>query len=294
MLAVRWKNASDFTCHGTLARKTFREDFFGGLHQALGPAGLLRFEAVHVYRQLGRALDVRQIQKLPAFQLRAIREIGVFGERVVLPAAGLVNGFAAPHSGGAVEIEKSAAAGTRAVFDHKMAVEQDGFHLSEQRVIGIEIGPASLHHADARAAAGIHEIGNGEAQKIGRRHKVGVKNRDELSLGSFQSMFERAGFVAFAIGAMDVGDGHALRGEALHTVAGDFLSFVGGVVEDLHVEQLGRVIETGDGFDQALDDVPLIINGKLNGDARPLGDRRRRGRNIFGVLVIIVDQPVTV
>ena len=94
-------------------------------------------------------------------------------------------------------------------------------------------------------------------------------------------MFERAGFVAFAIGAMDVGDGHALRGEALHAVAGDFLRLVGGVVEHLNVEQLARIIETGDGFDQALDDVALVVNGKLNGDARPLGDRRRRGREYF-------------
>ena len=31
-----------------------------------------------------------------------------------------------------------------------------------------------------------------------------------------------------------------------------------------------RIIETGDGFDQALDDVALVVNGKLNGDAWPL------------------------
>src|SRR5256885_2723221 len=50
-----------------------------------------------------------------------------------LPAAGIVDGFAAPHAGGAVEIEESAAAGTRAMLDDEKAVEKDRLHGGQQR-----------------------------------------------------------------------------------------------------------------------------------------------------------------
>ena len=93
MLAVRWKNASDFDVPGHVRRENSGQDFLGGLHQALGPARLLRFEAVHIDGQLGSALDVGKIQKFPAVELRAIGKIGVFGERVVLPAAGVFDGL---------------------------------------------------------------------------------------------------------------------------------------------------------------------------------------------------------
>ena len=85
-----------------------------------------------------------------------------------------------------------------------------------------------------------------------------------------QSIFEGAGFVTFAIGAVNVDDGQALRGVAFDAGAGDLAGFVGGIVEDLHVEQFAWVVESRDGFDQTLDHVALVENGKLDGDARPL------------------------
>ena len=110
-------------------RASPRQDFLRGLHQALGPARLLRLEGVHLHRQFGRAVDFRQIEKLPAADLRAIGKIGVFGERVVLPAARVFNGGAAPDARGAVEIEEQTAAEARRMLDGKVAVEQDRFRL---------------------------------------------------------------------------------------------------------------------------------------------------------------------
>src|SRR5439155_3982162 len=123
-------------------------------------------------------------------ELRTIREIGVFGERIVLPAAGIVDGFAAPDAGGAVEIEKSAAARTRTVLDNEMAIEKNSFNVGEQGVVAVEISPACLHHADFAAAIGIHEIRNRAAQKIGFREEVGVEDGDEFALGGFQAVFQ--------------------------------------------------------------------------------------------------------
>jgi hypothetical protein len=103
----------------------------------------------------------------------------------VLPAAGIVDGLAAPHASGTVEIEKCAAAGTRAVLDDKMTVEQNGFDIGEQRIVIVEISPARLHHADFFAAIRVQEIWNRPAEKIGFGKKVGVEDGDEFAFGGF-------------------------------------------------------------------------------------------------------------
>ena len=103
------------------------------------------------------AFDVRQIQKLPAIQLRAVRKVRVFGERVVLPAARVVDGLSAPDARGAVEIEKCAASRTPAMLHDKVAIEQNSLHLRQQRVIAVEVSPPRLHHADFL----VLKIGNG-------------------------------------------------------------------------------------------------------------------------------------
>ncbi len=78
-----------------LALQHLGQNLLAGLDQSLSPARLLRLERGHLYRKFGRAFDILQVNELPALQLRAIGEIGVFGERVVLPAAGFVDGAAA-------------------------------------------------------------------------------------------------------------------------------------------------------------------------------------------------------
>ena len=70
------------------------------------------------------------------------------------------------------------------------------------------------------------------------------------------------------------------------------MRFVGRIVENLDIQELRGVVETRDSVNQALDDVALIVNGELDGDTRPGSDRGRRGRNVFRVLIVIVDQPV--
>jgi hypothetical protein len=73
---------------------------------------------------------------------------------------------------------------------------------------------------------------------------------------------------------------------------GDFTSFVGGIVENLNVEEFTRIIEARDGFDQAFDHVTFIEDRELDGDAWPLLDWRWRAGNVLSVLVIIVDEPI--
>jgi hypothetical protein len=53
----------------------------------------LLLEADHFRRKLGRGAELGQVDKLPALDLGAVAEVQVFGERVVLPAAGIVDGL---------------------------------------------------------------------------------------------------------------------------------------------------------------------------------------------------------
>ena len=71
-----------------------------------------------------------------------------------------------------------------------------------------------------------------------------------------------------------------------------FAGLVGGIVEHLNVQQLARIIESRDGFDQPLDHVALVVNRELNRHQRPAFDGRRLAGNVLPILEIAVDEPV--
>lgn len=123
-------------------------------------------------------------------------------------------------------------------------------------------------------------------------YEVRVENGYEFSLSGVEAVFEGASFVAFAIRAVDVRDRQALSGMACNASTGYLAGFVGGIVEDLNVEEFTRVVKARDGFHEALDDVPFVEDGQLDSDARPYFDFGRSSRDIFRIEVIIVDEPV--
>jgi hypothetical protein len=57
---------------------------------------LLRLETVHVHRQLRRSDDVGKINELPARELRAIAQIEVLAQSIILPASALLDARTAP------------------------------------------------------------------------------------------------------------------------------------------------------------------------------------------------------
>ncbi len=114
-----------------------------------------------------------------------------------------------------------------------------------------------------------------------------------FALGRVQAIFERAGFVSFTIGAVDVNDGEARRGVTFDAGASDLASFIRGIIEDLDVEEFARVVKERDGVDKSLDDVAFVENGELYSNLWPVDDGRRWARNVFAVSVIFVKQDVT-
>src|ERR1035438_9424493 len=251
------------------------------LRQALGPTGLLHLESVHFHGKFRRAVQARHVDELPAFQLRAVTEVGIFGERIVLPAAGVLNRLAAQNTGRAVEVEEVARARASPVLQDEVPVQQHGFHFGEEAVIAIQIAPAGLHDADSR----VGEMLDGAREEIRRRDEIGIENGDEFACGGLQSFLQRAGFEALAIVAVMVFDGEPQSAIALHQRRGKWGGVVGGIVQHLDLEQLAGILDAGDLVDEPLDDVPFVEDGQLNGDRRQL--REASGRLAGGLLAVL-------
>src|SRR3954470_19257012 len=98
--------------------------------------------------------------------------------------------------------------------------------------------PARLHHADA----GISEVMHHAHEPIFRWDKVSVKDGDEFTGVLRHPFFQRARFEALAIVTMDVGDVVSEGLVALNYGAGNLYGFVGGVIKDLNVKFLARIL----------------------------------------------------
>src|SRR5260370_17216136 len=116
----------------------------------------------------------------------------------------------------------------------------------------------------------MNEIGNRGSEKMGLWEKAGVEDGHEFALQPSQALSERAGFVAFAVAAVNVNDGHALGGVAFDAAASDLASLIGRVIQYLHVEQFRRIVETGNRFDEPFNHVAFIEDRQLHRDSRPI------------------------
>ena len=212
--------------------------------------------------------EIRQENEAPALELRAVAEVEVFGERIVLPAAGIRDAGAPPEASGAVEIEKASAPAAGGLLEQKMSIQEHGLDARENGVGAVQMPPAGLDHPDFR----IGEIsGSSSAACPARRHEIRIENENEFSLARNHARLEGAGFETRAIRAMDEFDVEARRPcSSRDPLGGDLGGLIGGVVEHLHLEKLSRVFERGDRFQEPLDDVKLIENGKLDRDPRQL------------------------
>jgi hypothetical protein len=101
---------------------------------------------------------------------------------------------------------------------------------------------------------------------VARHDGVRVHDQDVLAAGGRQAVVEGAGLVAGAVVAVDQRDV-----EAPPPVAGDEPPLqredrrVGGVVEDLDLQAVPRVVEGGDVFQRALHQ-RLVVHRDLHGD----------------------------
>ena len=100
---------------------------------------------------------------------------------------------------------------------------------------------------------------DGAEEEIDGREEVGIEDGNEIAGSRFQTFLEGAGFVAFPVGAVMVFDGVADVAVAFAEGFGKGMGVVGGIVEDLNLEEFPRVLHLDDLVDQALQHVPLVI-----------------------------------
>ena len=232
------------------------------LDGAFGPAVLLVFETSHVDRELGGGLNFLEEDEFPALELGPVGEVHVLGEGVMLPAAGVFDGRLAPDATGSVKGKESAGAVSGGLLEFEVAVEEEGLHAGQGVVVTVEMTPAGLHEGNFI----VGEMVDRFLEKIGVGNEVGVEDENIISLGLVHPVFESPGLISGAVGAMQAGGIKTLVAKAGGPGPGNFDGLVGGVVEDLDFELVLGVVEGGHGIEEAIDDMHLVEDGKLNGD----------------------------
>ena len=84
------------------------------------------------------------------FKLGAIAKVGIFGQRVVLPAAGFVDRLRRHMPAVPLKLKNSPVRARPPVFQHEVAVEQDSLDFGQEGIVAVQVRPARLHHADLR------------------------------------------------------------------------------------------------------------------------------------------------
>src|SRR4029453_17609075 len=222
-------------------------DLFAGLDRTLCPPMLLRLKAIYVDGKLGRHDGLRQVNEPPAFHLRSIAEVEVFGQRVVMPASRIDYAGFAPDPGSAVEVKKSSAATPGSLLEEEVPIKEERLHLGEQGILAVQVAPAHLHHADMR----IGKVINGASQRVGPGYEISVKNEDELTGGSLQTRGEGARLETGSMIAVIVVHVGASRPKSGDFAGGDLLSLVRGIIEDLDLEFFAWIVELADRSNQS-------------------------------------------
>ncbi len=153
----------------------------------------------------------------------------------------------------------------------------------------IEMRPASLYHADLW----IGKVVDRAQQEVFRWSEVGVEDGNEFAFCRLQASCESARFITVTISAVVIANGMPESGVALDQSASHVDSLVGGVVQNLDIKFVARIVYLADRIQQSLNDILLVEDRQLDGDARQFLEMRNRFCGaILLVLVVKVNQNV--
>lgn len=252
------------------AAKHAGKQFARGLDAALGPAPLLHQERGGRAREFGRHPDFVAQDEAPPRHLGPVADVEVLGQRIVMPSAGVQERLSAPHPRRTVELEEPATTVSPPLLDEEVAVQQKRLSARQPGFVLVEVLPARLHHADP----GIGHRGEEVFEEAGPGDEVRVQDEDVVAGRRFEARGEGARLVAVSVGAVVDGDVDAPAAPLAGALPGEDGGVVGGIVEDLDLEEVAGVREAAGGIDEALDDELLVVDGQLDGDA---GTGGRRG-----------------
>ena len=139
--------------------------------------------------------------------------------------------------------------------------------------------PAGLDHADLWIGEKMDRV----LKQIWRRNKIGVEDANKLARGRFESGCERSRLESGPINAMNQLNIEAALPQFVGARSSHFPCIVGGIVQDLDLQQFSRIIELADRAQKAFHYVNFVKNRKLNGHSRQLPKPARRNHCAFAV-----------
>src|SRR6266704_499493 len=139
--------------------------------------------------------------------------------------------------------------------------------------------PAGLDHADLWIGEKMDRV----LKQIWRRNEIGVEDANKLARGRFESGCERSRLESGPINAMNQLNIEAALPQFFGARSSHFPCIVGGIVQDLDLQQFSRIIELADRAQKALHYVNFVKNRKLNGHSRQLPKPARRNHCAFAV-----------
>src|SRR5262245_21713524 len=178
----------------------------------------------------------------------------------MLPAARGLNGFAPPDASRSIEIEETSRMIPAAMLHDEVPIQNHGFHLRQVVVVPVEVSPASLDHPDL----GVSELVDGLVQELRVWNEIGVEDGNELASGDLQASLQRPRFESEAIVSMQIVDIDALPAQCVNRLASHVLGFVRGIVEELDLQKLWRVVDFRHRLDQSFNNEHLVVDRELN------------------------------
>ena len=132
-----------------------------------------------------------------------------------------------------------------------MAVEEEGLNAGEGVVVTIKVSPTGLHQSDLV----VGEVVDGFLKKVGIGDEVCVENQNVVTFGELHAVFECSGLEASAVASVNTLGVEALVAEARGSGHRNIHGLIGGVIEDLNLNFVLRVIESGDGIEKTVNHV---------------------------------------
>jgi hypothetical protein len=109
-----------------------------------------------------------------------------------------------------------------------------------------------------------------EAQKIGWRNIVGIKNRDKRLSGASEPGPQRPSFEAGAVRALDQADTVTSKTEFRDGCPGYFSARIGAVIEQLYLQPIARPVQRHDRIKDAAHEPTLVEGRNLDEDGGKL------------------------
>ncbi len=131
-------------------------------------------------------------------------------------------------------------------------------------------------------------------EQVRLRNKVGVENRDELTRGLMQTVFQRTSLVAHAVGTVNVMHLKTARAQLGGLAGHDVRRFIRRIIKHLHFDLILRIIEGGDRLKQPLGDIHLVVQGQLDGDLGKLSEVTHRLRHLSTMAKVQKNHPIPV